>query len=1164
MHKIIIFLLFLFCQLSLFAQKTVKLQIQRGNTGYPNMACFSPDGNFLYTSGINDQETHLWEIKTGREIKTFPQTWLFMQFSRDGKRIFVLEQESIFSIFDAQTHQPLKKYQLATSSTQFALTQDEKMVYFYGKYQSNAFSEYMFWDEKKRKYNFEKESLKLYTLDNQRDTLIKTKIKKFEDLKKIKFSGEQLDLSFGIKTKKLNSDDPESQDIDDKTQLVNRIFISHEFYGDFRSDSLNIPPANYNDKLYKFYQSGQKVILVRLDRRLLLYDIATQKVERELYGHSAAITALQVSPDNQLLMTASEDDSVKVWDIKSGRVLRQLHGYAAPINVVKFSPDGKKLISGGEDGWVRVWDLAMGKVTINMMHLNGIMDIALQQKGEIIASLSADRTIKIWEANSGKNLHTFKRYIQKINYDYRFVPRLAFVPETSTLIHSAEWDYFTGGFGGTTVYGSHLSAWDTQKGTLQHYTKLMGEFRSGIFSDRNNQYCVWSNILINHERFANFFKDAEVEVEQKLKIYPMDMDSKGEFILFLSSQMDIVNQFVLAKRNAKGEYVLQTMLPDEDVSLAEAENNFAVLSKDLQKMYLARRDGKIIMYQTFANEPAPVDRKQPYLFKKIGEWQAHNNEVNYLDVSPDGKTLASAGSDGLIKLWNLSDNQLIVSLLPLRDSESFTIFTPENYYLSNKDATKVIHFIDDEGGVYLFDQFDVQYNRPDKVLEKIGASSPEIIDTYRKAYEKRLKKQGFNLDNFEKERSFNVPQIKLPQLKNYYSDTQNADYQLFIEAKDKLYRLDRLNIWVNGVPILGSKGIDLKPRQTQEIAENFNFKLSEGYNLVEVAVLNEKGVESLKEQFEVNLTSPSGGKGALFLITIGVSKYQNPQMNLTYAQKDAQDIAQAFGGKKDLFSQIIHLPLYNENASEEQILNLKTRLAETRVDDYVIVTFSGHGLLDEKKDYYLATHAVNFTKPQEKGLAYDKFESILDGIPARHKILLIDACHSGEVDKDENLSINQRQLNEQSKFKGVIKARNFNSQAEKDQNKNKTKPEIQNKEEENIDLDFDIASAKISLPNSFELMRELFTDLRRTSGTTVISAAGGAEFALEGTDWNNGVFTYTLLSGLKEMRADANKDGKITLSEIKNYVQKTVPELTGGRQQPTSRIENLINDFRVW
>jgi uncharacterized caspase-like protein len=92
----------------------------------------------------------------------------------------------------------------------------------------------------------------------------------------------------------------------------------------------------------------------------------------------------------------------------------------------------------------------------------------------------------------------------------------------------------------------------------------------------------------------------------------------------------------------------------------------------------------------------------------------------------------------------------------------------------------------------------------------------------------------------------------------------------------------------------------------------------------------------------------------------------------------------------------------------------------------------------------------------------------------------------------------------------------------------------------------------------------LFADLRENAGLNVISAAAGTEFALEGEEWKNGVFTYSMLSGLKNNLADANKDGQITVSELQSYLQRRVPELTQGRQNPTSRSENVVNDFRVW
>jgi hypothetical protein len=48
------------------------------------------------------------------------------------------------------------------------------------------------------------------------------------------------------------------------------------------------------------------------------------------------------------------------------------------------------------------------------------------------------------------------------------------------------------------------------------------------------------------------------------------------------------------------------------------------------------------------------------------------------------------------------------------------------------------------------------------------------------------------------------------------------------------------------------------------------------------------------------------------------------------------------------------------------------------------------------------------------------------------------------------------------------------------------------------------------------------------------------------------------------MNADANKDYTITVSELNDYVSKRVKELTQGKQNPTSRKENLLFDYRVW
>src|SRR5207253_6830652 len=83
------------------------------------------------------------------------------------------------------------------------------------------------------------------------------------------------------------------------------------------------------------------------------------------------------------------------------------------------------------------------------------------------------------------------------------------------------------------------------------------------------------------------------------------------------------------------------------------------------------------------------------------------------------------------------------------------------------------------------------------------------------------------------------------------------------------------------------------------------------------------------------------------------------------------------------------------------ILKVKERLQQAKVEDQVVLFFAGHGLLDKKLDYYFCTVDIDFREPARRGLLYEEIEGLLDGIKARKKLLLIDTCHSGELDKED-------------------------------------------------------------------------------------------------------------------------------------------------------------------
>ncbi len=515
-------------------------------------------------------------------------------------------------------------------------------------------------------------------------------------------------------------------------------------------------------------------------------------------------------------------------------------------------------------------------------------------------------------------------------------------------------------------------------------------------------------------------------------------------------------------------------------------------------------------------------------FKVVKTFQGTLDDITKVDLNE--RFLMLLGANNKINVFDLTqDYKKVYSAAFIGDGE-FVIINDQDYYYASKGAVKDLAFKKDIN-VYPFEQFDLYYNRPDKVantLFELGIKQDNLSDAYYKAYLKRIKNIGFKEEQLSGE--FHLPKLNIV---NEIPVTINKDSLVIsVLAKDDLYTLDRINVWINDVPIYGVKGKNVKQLNLKELQDDFKIALSPGSNKIQLSTTNSRGLESLKETIKVNCTQEDT-KPALYLVSIGVSKYLNQDYNLEYAAKDALDISDYTESIKGEYSKIEITKLIDEEVTIENVLKVKDKLNQTNLSDVVIVFFAGHGILDSNFDYYLATHDIDFDNPSKRGLSYENLESLLDGIPARKKLLLMDACHSGEVDKDdiEKSNINNAENVIVTKRGAIV---------------------VKTKED------------KVGLENSFELMQMLFADLRKGTGAMVISSAGGVEFAYEGEQWNNGVFTYALLQGLKSQESDANEDGKITVTELRDYVIENVYELTNGKQNPTSRKENLEFDFTVW
>ncbi|EFH84643.1 protein kinase domain-containing protein [Ktedonobacter racemifer] len=89
--------------------------------------------------------------------------------------------------------------------------------------------------------------------------------------------------------------------------------------------------------------------------------------------------------------------------------LRTLEGHRYPVRSVSLSRDGHWLVSGSNDNTVRLWEVNSGRCVHTFKgHTNIVTSVSLSRDGHWLVSGSKDNTVRLWEVNSGRCVHTFK------------------------------------------------------------------------------------------------------------------------------------------------------------------------------------------------------------------------------------------------------------------------------------------------------------------------------------------------------------------------------------------------------------------------------------------------------------------------------------------------------------------------------------------------------------------------------------------------------------------------------------------------------------------------------------------------------------------------------------------------------------------------------------
>ncbi len=477
-----------------------------------------------------------------------------------------------------------------------------------------------------------------------------------------------------------------------------------------------------------------------------------------------------------------------------------------------------------------------------------------------------------------------------------------------------------------------------------------------------------------------------------------------------------------------------------------------------------------------------------------------------------------------IWIYNTRTGEKVIGFYGAGINDFLTV-TPDHYYTGTLEVVKKIRFLE-KGQNLDVSTYDWWRNRPDILVRRLGSGDSTLSATLRLAWEKRLNKA--NVTRSHPGSVELLPVCRITNEKELSHFEKKASVNIVLEATSEHEIIKMLYVFVNGTNVL-KKEVAGTGKKT--VTHSIDIVLTSGLNNISIYCVDEAGLASPKISYSIFYEGEEE-KETVYYVGLGVGNYNDSTYNLKYTVKDINDMDSAF--KRRFTNTLKTYTFTNEKVNRQTINNIKGLLSNVKANDKVIISLSGHGILDAKQNFYFATPETDFSNPTDKSISYDDIEKLLDSLPTRNKLLLIDACHSGETDR-EGKSDNS----EEGNLPGNVTAKPRGSIGQGKQ-------------------------AKIGLQNSFKVMQQIFSDFQTGNGTTIISAAGGEEYAFESEEWKNGVFTYSVLRGLADLKADENSDGVITISELQRYVSRQVQTLTNGKQQPTSRQYNHESDFRVW
>ena len=399
-------------------------------------------------------------------------------------------------------------------------------------------------------------------------------------------------------------------------------------------------------------------------------------------GHSAAVYAVDSSPDGSLVATASFDGTVRLWKVADGTERIVFSGHKGKVMSVAFSPDGRSLVSGGEDKTVKLWDVPFDQGLALAAQLSPVRAVVLHEKSGRLVTAAADGSLRIWGLAGRKEEHVLEpaapglrtlavdrsgtlvaaagsdRIVRIWNLRPPASAKKELSMEGTPLVRPGEkWRLWKG-------KTSPPAGWNTRAFDASAWELLPAGFGYGT----NPVELKTVNTLLDDMK-----KDQYLSIFVRAKFSITDPSLVRKLILkvaFDDGFVAFLNGMEVAREGLGGNppgfrQVASATVPDAvekqfDLTphlskLKAGENLLALQGHNVN----TSSSDFVLSPSLFVVLPPPAALPEKAGPLKLGGSQG---EIRGIDFSLDGTRLAAVGDDRLVRIWRISDGQEVARL----------------------------------------------------------------------------------------------------------------------------------------------------------------------------------------------------------------------------------------------------------------------------------------------------------------------------------------------------------------------------------------------------------------------------------------------------------------------------------------------------------------------